>query len=114
MSCVDIFIDISSIAIFLTSSFLPREVAGSEDSNVYFYDLTRPKHTCVNKLQVHLIIIYYLSGIIVQKLTRMLVLQGHRFPVIGIAWNYGENLLASSDFFGTVIVWKRARTDLKK
>ncbi|KAG6761566.1 hypothetical protein POTOM_034794 [Populus tomentosa] len=29
-------------------------VAGSEDSNVYFYDLTRPKHTCVNKLQVHL------------------------------------------------------------
>ncbi|XP_028765613.1 WD repeat-containing protein 13 [Neltuma alba] len=63
-------------------------VAGSEDSNVYFYDLTRPRHTCVNKLQ------------------------GHRFPVIGIAWNYGENLLASSDFYGTVIVWKRARTDL--
>ncbi|KAJ7978315.1 WD repeat-containing protein 13-like [Quillaja saponaria] len=61
-------------------------VAGSEDSNVYFYDLTRPKHTCVNKLQ------------------------GHRFPVIGIAWNHGENLLASSDFYGTVIVWKRART----
>ncbi|KAJ7978313.1 WD repeat-containing protein 13, partial [Quillaja saponaria] len=60
--------------------------AGSEDSNVYFYDLTRPKHTCVNKLQ------------------------GHRFPVIGIAWNHGENLLASSDFYGTVIVWKRART----
>ncbi|XP_048492213.1 uncharacterized protein LOC104904305 isoform X2 [Beta vulgaris subsp. vulgaris] len=26
-------------------------VAGSEDSNVYFYDLTRPRHTCVNKLQ---------------------------------------------------------------
>ncbi|KAI9123669.1 hypothetical protein K1719_004969 [Acacia pycnantha] len=64
-------------------------VAGSEDSNVYFYDLTRPKHTCVNKLQ------------------------GHRFPVIGIAWNYGQNLLASSDFYGTVIVWKRARTDLE-
>ncbi|KAF7841008.1 WD repeat-containing protein 13 [Senna tora] len=62
-------------------------VAGSEDSNVYFYDLTRPKNTCVNKLQ------------------------GHRFPVIGIAWNHGENLLASSDLYGTVIVWKRARTD---
>ncbi|XWS62742.1 hypothetical protein CRYUN_Cryun06bG0037000 [Craigia yunnanensis] len=27
-------------------------VAGSEDSNVYFYDLTRPRHTCVNKLRV--------------------------------------------------------------
>ncbi|PRQ23913.1 putative transcription factor WD40-like family [Rosa chinensis] len=60
-------------------------VAGSEDSNVYFYDLTRPKHTCVNKLQ------------------------GHRFPVIGVAWNHGENLLASSDFYGTVIVWKRSK-----
>ncbi|KAL6517332.1 hypothetical protein OROMI_033033 [Orobanche minor] len=61
-------------------------VAGSEDANVYFYDLTRPRHTCVNKLQ------------------------GHSYPVIGIAWNYGENLLASSDFGGTVIVWKRAKT----
>ncbi|XP_004510993.1 uncharacterized protein [Cicer arietinum] len=62
-------------------------VAGSEDSNVYFYDLTKPKHTCVNKLQ------------------------GHRFPVMGIAWNHGENFLASSDFYGIVIVWKRERTN---
>ncbi|XP_059653746.1 uncharacterized protein LOC132300597 [Cornus florida] len=61
-------------------------VAGSEDANVYFYDLTRPKHPCVNKLQ------------------------GHSYPVIGIAWNHGENLLASSDFGGTIIVWKRAKT----
>lgn len=60
-------------------------VAGSEDSNVYFYDLTRPKHTCVNKLQ------------------------GHGSPVIGIAWNHGENLLASSDSEGTAIVWKRLK-----
>ncbi|XP_027354574.1 WD repeat-containing protein 13 [Abrus precatorius] len=65
-------------------------VAGSEDSNVYFYDLTRPKHTCVNKLQ------------------------GHRFPVVGIAWNHGENFLASSDFYGIVIVWKRERTNQNK
>ncbi|KAG6410819.1 hypothetical protein SASPL_128888 [Salvia splendens] len=61
-------------------------VAGSEDTNVYFYDLTRPKHACVNKLQ------------------------GHGYPVIGIAWNHGENFLASSDFGGTVIVWKREKT----
>lgn len=61
-------------------------VSGSEDSNVYFYDLTRPRHTCVNKLQ------------------------GHGSSVIGIAWNHGENLLASSDSDGTVIVWKRAKT----
>ncbi|KAK7405490.1 hypothetical protein VNO78_06834 [Psophocarpus tetragonolobus] len=65
-------------------------VAGSEDSNVYFYDLTKPKHTCVNKLQ------------------------GHRFPVMGIAWNHGENLLASSDFYGIVIVWKRERSNQKR
>ncbi|CAI0377606.1 unnamed protein product [Linum tenue] len=61
-------------------------VAGSEDSNVYFYDLTKPNNPCVNKLQ------------------------GHQFPVIGVAWNYGENLLASSDLHGVVIVWKRAKT----
>ncbi|KAJ4792448.1 transducin family protein / WD-40 repeat family protein [Rhynchospora pubera] len=60
-------------------------VSGSEDSNVYFYDLTRPKHSCVNKLQ------------------------GHGAPVIGVAWNHGENLLASSDSEGMVIVWKRAK-----
>ncbi|KAH7851342.1 hypothetical protein Vadar_010133 [Vaccinium darrowii] len=61
-------------------------VVGSEDANVYFYDLTRPRHPCVNKLQ------------------------GHGYPVIGVAWNHGENFLASSDFGGTVIVWKRAKT----
>ena len=65
-------------------------VSGSEDSNVYFYDLTKPKHTCVNKLQ------------------------GHRFPVTAIAWNHGENFLASSDFYGVVIVWKRERTNQNK
>ncbi|KAL4555599.1 hypothetical protein LXL04_038223 [Taraxacum kok-saghyz] len=61
-------------------------VIGSEDAAVYFYDLTRPKNTCVNKLQ------------------------GHGYPVIAVAWNHGENLLASSDFGGTVIVWKREKS----
>ncbi|MCO5577644.1 hypothetical protein L7F22_031475 [Adiantum nelumboides] len=60
------------------------KVSGSEDGNVYFYDFTRPKHPCANKLQ------------------------GHGAPVISVAWNYGENLLASSDCEGMVIVWKRA------
>ncbi|CAO2194873.1 unnamed protein product [Urochloa humidicola] len=62
-------------------------VTGSEDANVYFYDLARPKNAIVNKLQ------------------------GHGSPVIGVAWNHGENLLASSDSDGTVIVWKRAKTN---
>lgn len=61
-------------------------VTGSEDANVYFYDLARPKNSCVNKLQ------------------------GHGSPVIGVAWNHGENFLASSDSDGTVIVWKRSKT----
>lgn len=61
-------------------------VSGHEDSNVYFYDFTRPRHPCVNKLQ------------------------GHAVPVVGVAWNHGENLLASSDCEGLVIVWKRAKT----
>ncbi|XP_078442393.1 transducin/WD40 repeat-like superfamily protein [Wolffia australiana] len=61
-------------------------VCGSEDSSVYFYDLTRPNHIYVNKLQ------------------------GHAAPVIGVAWNQGENLLASSDSDGSVIVWKRAKS----
>ncbi|XP_076914222.1 uncharacterized protein LOC143573149 [Bidens hawaiensis] len=65
-------------------------VIGSEDAAVYFYDLTRPKHTCVNKLQ------------------------GHGYPVIAVAWNHGETLLASSDFGGTVIVWKREKTKQKR
>lgn len=65
-------------------------VIGSEDATVYFYDLTRLKNTCVNKLQ------------------------GHGYPVIAVAWNHGENLLASSDFGGTVIVWKREKTNQKR
>lgn len=65
-------------------------VIGSEDAAVYFFDLTRPKNTCVNKLQ------------------------GHGYPVIAVAWNHGENLLASSDFGGTVIVWKREKTKQKR
>ncbi|KAI3809803.1 hypothetical protein L1987_19403 [Smallanthus sonchifolius] len=65
-------------------------VIGSEDAAVYFYDLTRPKNTCVNKLQ------------------------GHGYPVIAVAWNHGENLLASSDFGGTVIVWKREKTKQRR
>ena len=89
-------------------------VAGSEDSNVYFYDLTKPKHTCVNKLQVGLTSIEDTDVKMMHELTRYFVMQGHRFPVMGIAWNHGENFLASSDFYGIVIVWKRERTNQNK
>lgn len=43
-------------------------VAGSEDSNVYFYDLTRPKHTCVNKLQVRLLYIQGCNGFLLSQI----------------------------------------------
>jgi WD40 repeat protein len=82
---------------------------------VYFYDLARPKNSCVNKLQVCLVFIYlsylehWLQGEEVMK--PFTFLKGHGSPVIGVAWNHGENLLASSDSDGTVIVWKRAKSN---
>ena len=99
-----------------------HEVVGSEDANVYFYYLTRPRHACVNKLQVRfslpnrvLIVdniynFFYSFFFFIQRFLRHFWLQGHGYPIIGIAWNHGENLLASSDFGGTVIIWKRAKT----
>jgi hypothetical protein len=47
------------------------------------------------------------------KMTIIFMMQGHRFPVMGIAWNHGENFLASSDFYGIVIVWKREREQIR-
>ncbi|PWA72861.1 Threonyl-tRNA synthetase [Artemisia annua] len=41
-------------------------------------------------------------------------IKGHGYPVIAVAWNHGENLLASSDFGDTVIVWKREKTKQKR
>jgi hypothetical protein len=58
-------------------------VAGSEDSNVYFYDLTKPKHTCVNKLQVGFTSIEDTDVKMIHKLTRYFVM---RCRVIGFLW----------------------------
>lgn len=57
-----------------------------------------------------------INAIINLKIHKFFVnaMQGHGFPVLGIAWNHGENLLASSDFYGVVIVWKRERTNQNK
>lgn len=59
-------------------------------------------------LTITYILIYYISTISIVMI--YLNLQGHSYPVIGIAWNHGENFLASSDFGGSVIVWKREKT----
>ena len=58
-------------------------VSGSEDMNVYFFDIERESKPCVNKLQ------------------------GHSAPVLDVCFNYDESLLASCDANGTVIIWKR-------
>ena len=63
--------------------FLCVTVTGSEDMNVYFFDIERDSKQCVNKLQ------------------------GHSAPVLDVCFNYDESLLASCDANGIVIVWKR-------
>lgn len=52
----------------------------------------------------------FIPNVFPRHLLKIIALQGHGYSVVGIAWNHGENLLASSDFGGTVIVWKRAKT----
>lgn len=39
-----------------------HEVTGSEDANVYFYDLARPKNSCVNKLQVCVVLTLFATS----------------------------------------------------
>ncbi|CAL1540519.1 unnamed protein product [Lymnaea stagnalis] len=58
-------------------------ISGSEDMCVYFFDVTKENKPCVNKLL------------------------GHSAPVIDVAFNCDESLLASSDANGMVIIWKR-------
>lgn len=58
-------------------------VSGSEDCCVYFFDVQREQKPCINKLQ------------------------GHAAPVLDVAFNYDESLLASCDASGIVIIWKR-------
>lgn len=58
-------------------------VTGSEDCNVYFFDIVRKIN--VNKLQ------------------------GHMAPVTAVSWNNDESLLASGSLDGVVIVWNRLR-----
>nr|CAD7204514.1 unnamed protein product [Timema douglasi] len=60
-------------------------LSGSEDSCVYFLDIERKGKPCVNTLQ------------------------GHACPVLGVSFNYDESLLATSDYQGLVIVWKREK-----
>ncbi|KAG1659529.1 WD repeat-containing protein 13 [Nymphon striatum] len=58
-------------------------ISGSEDMNLYFFDVEREYKPCVNKLQ------------------------GHSGAVLDVCFNYDESLLSSSDDCGMVIIWKR-------
>lgn len=60
-------------------------VTGSEDGTVYFLDIEKTGSRAVVN-----------------------TLQGHSTAVLGVSFSYDESLLATSDFEGLVIVWKRA------
>lgn len=70
-----------SCCLSLHYHFLSCEVAGSEDSNVYFYDLTKPKNTCVNKLQVSFTSMEGINVIIKLKMNKFLLCR-----VTGFLW----------------------------
>jgi WD40 repeat protein len=53
---------------------------------VYFLDIEREEKPCLNKLQ------------------------GHACPVLGVSFNYDESLLATGDYQGLVIIWKREKS----
>eukprot|EP00884_Botryococcus_braunii_P010901 jgi/Botrbrau1/19812/Bobra.0124s0055.1 len=61
---------------------------GGEDTAVYIYDVSRARH----------------SAVVVNKL------QGHMAPVTSVSWSFDEELLASCDCDGVVIVWRRDKS----
>ena len=63
-------------------------VSGSEDGDVYVFDLMSNKKSCVNRLQ------------------------GHSGPVLDVSWCYDESLLATCDESGVVIVWSRGEREV--
>jgi len=66
--------------------------SGSEDGTVYIYNYPVEPPT---------------TGL--AKSRNVNILQGHHHPVLDVAWNNDETLLASADSGGTVIVWKRIK-----
>ncbi|KAL6046075.1 WD repeat-containing protein 13 [Balamuthia mandrillaris] len=67
-------------------------VVGGEDMTIYIINVKEPSpaKAIINKLQ------------------------GHSAPVLDVAWNYDESLLASCDASGLVILWKRIKMQSKK
>lgn len=63
--------------------FLLFTVTTSEDSCVYFVDVERDSNYAINKLQ------------------------GHVSVTLGVAFNYNETVLATSDIQGIIIIWSR-------
>jgi len=58
-------------------------VTGSDDANIYFYDLRRKEKPCINTLM------------------------GHSSTVLDVSWSHDESILASCDTSGMVILWSR-------
>lgn len=58
-------------------------VTSSEDSCVYFLDIEKESNCTIKKLQ------------------------GHACVTLGVAFNYDETILATSDVQGIIIIWSR-------
>lgn len=76
-------------------------IAGDEDGNVCVFDVLSKPST--NKLES----IYSPAFIASPSSGLVTVLQGHHAPVLDVAIGWDENILASADESGLVIIWHR-------
>ncbi|CAL8076116.1 unnamed protein product [Calicophoron daubneyi] len=80
-------------------------VAGSEDCNMYFYDVlstkTHSRHPSPRSSIKSSSPLPYVSPSLVT------VLQGHTAPVLDVSIGWDESVLASGDENGVVIIWRR-------
>ncbi|CAH8613990.1 unnamed protein product [Heterobilharzia americana] len=75
-------------------------VSGSEDGNVYLYNVLSSRNGSSVSGNVPTRAKQLSTGVVT-------VLQGHTSPVLDVAISWEENMLASADEKGAVIIWRR-------